>query len=826
MDYLLTVNRRLARTLKAERARGLGFAATYSGRIIAWDDFLHELFAYQRCQTTPAWQLSSQQEQMLWARAMQDFPTLGFAHERTIQSARDAYGLVKAYQLQTSALTGHKEDADLFAHAIVEFEKACDELGAFPAAALIQQLLKDTGFIKTLSFKKCDCYGFDEWTPAQSALITALEENGIIVTILPQMMRDSGVRIVAATDAREELYQAALYAKEAVTRDETVAIVVPQLQREWHAVSRQLAEVFQSNVPYNISSGESLDKQPIIHVLLETLKCLKTNTTMLTWTTLLHSPFIAGGVSEASLRALFDLRLCKYEALSLSLSDVATQPVIPPLFLAQLNAVKQMKPGIFMPRSMRAWVIFLKEWIALWGWGGDRVLSSAEYQAIDMFYDILPSLYHLDVLSEETTFHDFQHALITLTKETLFQTETQDKPIQVLGLLEAAGLTFDHVWIVGLTADTYPGKATPHPFIPTPIQIPLDMPHSSPEREVRVATRLLERLVKGAQHVTLSYALHDSQGEVQLASPLIARYGTELALPPAPMRLGECIAMRSDFESYEDDRGVPLLGLSLKGGSSLLKDQSACPHAAYLKHRLMARAPQKSVMGLSARAQGNLLHAALERIWTDINSRDALIALDTEHLHQTVLKHIDAVLDAYQPTLSISNKLIESKRLLDVLLHWLAYEKSRSDFTVIALENKINVTLGSLTLTLKMDRVDAIGTDQTLIIDYKTGNTRIDAWNPPRMDEPQLPLYAVSMNPPPTAIAYAQMKKNKMGLETLGNDGEWPAMLDAFRKDLNYLAAEIIAGNAETQPKYGDKTCDKCDLAPGCRLHTGGIHEG
>jgi RecB family exonuclease len=169
--------------------------------------------------------------------------------------------------------------------------------------------------------------------------------------------------------------------------------------------------------------------------------------------------------------------------------------------------------------------------------------------------------------------------------------------------------------------------------------------------------------------------------------------------------------------------------------------------------------------------------------------------------------------------------MIESKRLQDVLLLWLEYEKSRPDFEIVALEKKMDIKLGELAITLKMDRVDAVGPEQYLIIDYKTGEGQIQAWEPPRMDEPQLPLYAVFMSPAPMGIAFARLKKNKMGLERVGGDAQWQALLQAFREDLYTLSEEVLAGYGATQPKYAHKTCANCDLEPGCRFHTGGVYE-
>ena len=47
-----------------------------------------------------------------------------------------------------------------------------------------------------------------------------------------------------------------------------------------------------------------------------------------------------------------------------------------------------------------------------------------------------------------------------------FQVENEGAPIQIMGLLEATGLRFDHLWIMGLHDEALPAAANPNPFLP------------------------------------------------------------------------------------------------------------------------------------------------------------------------------------------------------------------------------------------------------------------------------------------------------------------------------------------------------------------------
>ena len=109
-----------------------------------------------------------------------------------------------------------------------------------------------------------------------------------------------------------------------------------------------------------------------------------------------------------------------------------------------------------------------------------------------------------------------------IAAETMFQPESPDAPVQVLGSLEAAGLRFDHLWVSGLHDEAWPGAPNPNPFLPLGLQRAAGLPRCSPERELAFATLITERLLASGEDLVLSYPIRD--GERDLApSPLILR---------------------------------------------------------------------------------------------------------------------------------------------------------------------------------------------------------------------------------------------------------------------------------------------------------------
>jgi RecB family exonuclease len=164
---------------------------------------------------------------------------------------------------------------------------------------------------------------------------------------------------------------------------------------------------------------------------------------------------------------------------------------------------------------------------------------------------------------------------------------------------------------------------------------------------------------------------------------------------------------------------------------------------------------------------------------------------------------------------------VERGRLQTLLSRWLEIERARTPFTVVAIEEAREVQLATLELRVRLDRVDRLDDGSEVIIDYKTGRCSRKDWLAPRMNEPQLPLYAVAGESPHTrAIAYARVDSVKP--EWLASDYEdeaqWAALCADWSADLALLAAEISAGLALVNPKRGAQTCRVCQFDLLCRV--------
>lgn len=284
----------------------------------------------------------------------------------------------------------------------------------------------------------------------------------------------------------------------------------------------------------------------------------------------------------------------------------------------------------------------------------------------------------------------------------------------------------------------------------------------------------------------------------------------------------------------------------MTGGTALFADQAACPFRAFARHRLRAAAPEVPEPGLDARQRGSLVHGALDALWQRLGGLDALHALDDAARARTLADSAEAAVAAWMETpgqrLTPRQADVERARLRTLLDGWLAVEAQRGAFQVAAREEERTLAVGGISVRGRVDRLDRLPDGRHVLIDYKTGDTRPDAWWGPRPDEPQLPLYAVTSEQLLAGVVFAQVAPARRraarfrgvaeavaGLPGVAEPGRLrlpdgeppPASLDEalgrWRDALEGLARRFLAGAAEVDPKRAD-TCRYCELPGLCRI--------
>jgi ATP-dependent helicase/DNAse subunit B len=216
-----------------------------------------------------------------------------------------------------------------------------------------------------------------------------------------------------------------------------------------------------------------------------------------------------------------------------------------------------------------------------------------------------------------------------------------------------------------------------------------------------------------------------------------------------------------------------------------------------------------------------------------LNDRQAFVAA---HVQRVMARELRPHLRDLMPRRYLE---LEAQRLTRLVTEWLEYEATRIEFVVAGTEVKRTVHIDGLTFDLRLDRLDLLRDGSQLVIDYKSGNVSPSAWELPRPDDVQLPLYAgfaLEADEVLGGLVFAKVRAGEM--KFAGRVGDAAATLFAglkggnplvknpftaeqlldWRDCIQQLARDFLAGRAEVDPREAPKTCERCGLQTICRI--------
>ncbi|MGH8414307.1 MAG: PD-(D/E)XK nuclease family protein [Gammaproteobacteria bacterium] len=859
---------RSARLVHADAARTRGARVWERPEVLNWGAFLQQLFSrHEQLELIAGPRLlAPHQSEALWETVISadtaSSPLLPSAV--TARAANAAWELCRAYDISLTELSEEAsgDDARQFALWAQAYAEHCEARAFLDTARLPDYLAEKFKIKKAVPPEHCLLIGFEEFTPQQQRVLACMRAAGSHVQELPVSgQRDNRRRRIVCADAQAEMQAAARWARALleVSPQLRIGIAVQDLSETRQALARTLDQILCpgrlpgdfSPRPYNLSLGQPLTACPIVADALILLQCLHWRVPFETASRLLRSPFIVAGEGEWPARARLEVRLrdANLEQVGLQrLLTLAQQGGETPAFQTALASLLQTLRGIPKKQLSSGWSRTFSSVLQTFGWYGERIPDSSEYQAIGKLRALLGEFAQLDAVLPAL---DAQQALTRFTRlvaQHEFQTASAEVPIQVLGIPESAGLQFDHVWIMDLTDDVWPPSPRPDAFIPWTLQRRHALPHASAARELDYANRITARLLNSAAEVVVSTPQRDADTELR-PSPLLADIQqTDATNLPHSTLLDwrESLQQQSvmSLTEFTDEQGpVRARGGEVAGGTGVLKSQAACPFQAFAKYRLGAKRLESPAPGLSPRERGLLLHAVMARLWEALKDHASLASLPPDARRQRIDAAISDGMSPFavqHPDVFTTNfRRLEQERLTGLIYAWLEIELTRAPFSVERSEQERTVTLGELTLNMRVDRVDRLPDGARVIIDYKSGEIHPRNWLGVRPDEPQLPIYAVSEELTPAAVLFAQLLTGELTYRGYAaRDGvapgvgsydtarkqaddpeNWGALLTHWHGVLTALADEFVDGVARVAPKYGDKTCRLCHLSTLCRIH-------
>lgn len=859
---ILTANERLFRHLRSR----YDLAMQQAGLKI-WDT--PEIISYQgwlsRClgELGDSWRLLNKNAAVrLWEQLIED-SSRGTKLEllqlgKTAEKAYEAYQLLREYDVSLAGcfLT---EDQQVFSRWQEQFRLACEqqewldrsELPAYICTALRERRLSLPRQILLV--------GFDQLPPGAEQLAASCRELGVPCEqaslsggVARKMLR------YAATDEDHEIEQAARWARRLLDEGaESVGVVVFDLQ----AKRRKIERIFRDQIDpaatpllhdeeanFTLSLGSPLVEQGVVHAACELLATGR-QLSLEQLSFLLRTPYLGGSQKEADSRAQLDVRIRSFRQLQISLSGLEGLVVENDQLklLRKICLIIDAATKDNQRRMPGEWAEKFAVQLQEIGWPGERSMASSEYQAIKAWREkLLPALATLDPVSKPIGRGQALGLLRRLASEIDFQLESPTGPLQLVGQLESAGLYFDHLWVLGVSENVLPAAARPNPFLPYELQKKHAMPHADAQRELLFAEQVIERLQAAAPEVIFSYPTRDGDCELR-PSPLLPEQAVdgEVAVSERQDALFRLSNLRQEMQQKEDFRGPPLATGKGSGGTGILKDQAHCPFRAFVHHRLCGRELDKASPGLDAMTRGDLVHLVLERLWQQLQDQQALLELNEAAQTELMAAVVDVAVEEYfsaRTRPSAQLLALEKDRLVLLLNDWLdSVERKRDPFRVVEMEREHVEQLGPLQIRTKIDRVDELVDGSRVVLDYKTGRDlkAEDLLCEPLL-EPQLPIYAVAeQGEEADGVAFAQVRRSESrligvvkqkgllgrvkSLDTFPQANErkldcWQTLLDDWRRQLETLAGDFVAGRAEVRPYDFQRSCQYCDLPGLCRI--------
>lgn len=384
-----------------------------------------------------------------------------------------------------------------------------------------------------------------------------------------------------------------------------------------------------------------------------------------------------------------------------------------------------------------------------------KAMSSADVQAKSAWHRALAVFATLD---RQIGSVDRIRACAWL-REVLVTTRFQPKlpyvaPVTVMDWSDVGGEHFDHMIVLGASESNLPGESQINPFLPRELQQVHLVPESTIDLCIEASEQWLS-LVKASTFNTLyiSCPEADQFGIPQSISPLIK--GANQFEVSSRGVLDNRISILNNYP-VDDQDIVPPVSLaekeSITGGTAIIRDFMASPHLAMLRHRLKLRPFPKVIEGVSAMDQGIALHGALEHFWMQVKDSASLHALSSVDVKTVIRDSVDSVfntaVELSPDRIGQKVAVLERERNYSLVEEWIDAEMNRTDaFSVLSVEDVVVSDVYGLPMTMRIDRVDLVHSDQgnkVLIIDYKTGSgINAGKLNAASLEEPQLPIYAI-----------------------------------------------------------------------------------
>ncbi len=704
--------------------------------------------------------------------------------------------------------------------------------------------------------------GFEYPAPIERDLLEVLKERYGAVETMTQLHQEPHLSAFTLDNVEEEIYflvdQLLVSAQDFPLHQ--IAVVSPNLDLYAPKLSRAFQEVIGPSVTekaghYNISLGQPLQKHPMVQAGLLPLRFVLEGEPRTLLLSLLLSPYYSRWRPFRSRLAQAD-RIWRRHSIDSALNRL----------LRDLNPEALEGPdkeilggefwkGLFQPftkprQSGSEWVKVLT---SCWQRLGFPLLSlpgeEGLYQHLKENLESLSS----DLKDVPLTGADFYAWLNYLLSQTLVNEPGYEQSgLQVLGLIEARGLAFEKLFLVGLSEGSLPQPSRALPFL-----LPEErkkVQGATPESQYAFAHLTFTHLKTASPLITLTRPAEED-GEKLLPSPLWPKE----SLPQGSAKQNfwffpgkawfRAEWVRQTFQGIHHypltypspDEKLSPSPVPATISATALEMALSCPFKFFM-NRILGLSPLEEIeIGLSPLERGNFLHGVLASFTKEV--RETLLAPDSWEAVYPFLEHL--IETRLGGRLEDSHWQVEKRRLIGdgqadqgLLGKWLDQEQERlsrgwqwagEEVTFHSLQRAD----WPLAIQGRIDRVDINpGTKQAACWDYKSGSLPAGNDLTRRFLLPQLPLYLLALKNQPDLLEgrFEHLRAGYIGLRSeadcrlwdpLKESTQWGSLLEEWEKIIRELGRKLAGGTLGPDPNPKPEgqnlgACRNCDYLTLC----------
>jgi probable DNA repair protein len=795
---IVTASRRLARELREtydRRQLDTGLPSWYSAAIHYFGDWLTWLLDSADPRGPWPTRIEQNSASILWERCLaiqSPDPLLSFG--AVVRQARQSWQRLQDYDvpLQEVSRLSRSVDQQQFAKAAWAYREHLRSNNWFDNAmlpAIVAECLESGRIVPPAHVLLA---GFDRHTPAVDRILRELLRRKCTVEHAPLAKQNETIHGQSCRDRQQELRSAGLWARQFLQRapHARLAIICPDLEADAPAAARLVREGLAPGWQYagaanrsavNVSYGRRLAEFPAIAVALLLLRWIHKGLTTREVSVLLRSPFIVG--EALSGRSRFELELRRWPDRSWSPSACAAvlrscaQGEDAGRWLHALDRIVAFRAEHRTAASPAQWAEYIDRFLGELAWPGATSQDSAGYQLRQRWRTLLAEYAATALVTPAAPLSAAIERVSSMASDVIFQPETEPGIVQLLGILEASGMSFDAAWICSLDSTRWPPAPNPLVLVSRGLQEKYGMPDATPGDSLRFAELILRRVASCAREIVVSWSRSD--GESQLSpSPMLAMLA--IASGPGfsdPDWHARQLQRPEGLEWVAADPAPPVrAGEKIAGGAHTVQMQAEEPLAAFARGRLGIRDVQRIESGLSPSLKGSVAHQALHAFLAGKPDRDAIASWTDQDISDRANKALLGAIASTRKSLdAVHRKLLdlESQRLARILRTFVDAERARPPFAIEAVEHRVEFERFGVQLALRVDRIDRLQDRTRLIIDYKTGTPKSLLDREGNLADLQLALYALAVGGPIGGLVLINVDSRAVSYKGTGGSVKW-----------------------------------------------------